>query len=59
MSASQAVGELTPVIEDIRQDVSEVEEALVSENGYDRVELNQEHLMVFEVLRRMLGDGEE
>ena len=59
MSASQAVGELTPVIEDIRQDVSEVEEALVSENGYDRVELNQERLMVFEVMQRMLGEGEE
>jgi hypothetical protein len=59
MSASQAVGELTPLIEDIRQDVSKVEEALVSEYGYDRGELDQERLMVFEVMQRMLGEGEE
>ena len=59
MSASQAVGELTPVIEDIRQDVSEVEEALVSEYGYDRGEIDQERLMVLEVMQRMRGEGEK
>lgn len=57
MSASQAVGELTPVIEDIRQDVSEVEEALVSEFDFNRGELDQERLMVLEVMQRMLGGG--
>ena len=59
MSASQTVGELTPVIEDIRQDASEAEVVLVSECGYDRGGLDQERLMVLEVMQRMLGDGEE
>lgn len=47
------------VIADLRQDVSEVEEALVSEYGYDRGEIDQERLMVLEVMQRMRGEGEK
>lgn len=47
------------VIEDIRRDVGEVEETLVSEYGYDRTELDHERLMVLEVMQQMLGGGAE
>ena len=48
-----------PVIEDIRRDVGEVEETLVSEYSYDQAELDQERQALMEVLRQMLGGSVE
>jgi hypothetical protein len=53
--ASQVIEAMVPVIDDIRRDVIEVEETLVSEFGYDRSELDQERQAVLEVMRQMLG----
>ena len=40
--AFQVVEAMDPVIEDLRRNVGELEEALISEYGYDQVELDQE-----------------
>ena len=58
-NASQVVEAIVPVIEDIRRDVGEVEETLVSEYSYDQAELDQERQALMEVLRQMLGGSVE
>ena len=51
--AFQVVEALDPVIEDLRRNVGELEEALISEYGYDQVELDQERQALMEVMCQM------
>lgn len=57
--AFQVVEALDPVIEDLRRNVGELEEALISEYGYDQVELDQERQALMEVMRQMFTGSVE
>jgi hypothetical protein len=51
-NAFQVVEAMDPVIEDLRKNVGELEEALISEYGYDQAELDQERQALMEVMRQ-------
>ena len=57
--AFQVVEAMDPVVEDLRRNVGELEEALISMYGYDQVELDQERQALMDVMHQMFTGSVE